>query len=117
AAPRVLETFRDCPNCPDMVVIPSGDFMMGSPDTEADRNANEGPKRRVHVPQFAASRALITRGEWAAFTTATHRTKLWDDCRGAGGQHYTWREPGFAQGDDHPVVCINWNEAQDYLHW
>ncbi len=39
------ETFRDCPECPEMAVIPAGSFTMGSPASEAGRFLNEGPQR------------------------------------------------------------------------
>jgi len=50
------ETFRDCSDCPQMVSIPSGSFMMGSPASETGRYVSEGPQRRASVPAFAAGR-------------------------------------------------------------
>ena len=63
-------TFRDCDDCPEMVVIPAGDFVMGSPSSEPGRFDEEGPQRQVHIRQFAASKFDVTRGQWAAFVLA-----------------------------------------------
>src|SRR5262245_32306494 len=41
---RPKDTFTDCDVCPEMVVVPAGSFIMGSPATEKNRNANEGPR-------------------------------------------------------------------------
>ena len=47
--PKIGETFRDCRNCPEMVVLPAGSFVMGSPATEAGRRENE-PQHKVTIP-------------------------------------------------------------------
>ncbi len=52
------ETFRDCPECPEMVVIPAGNFTMGSPANEPGRYDDEGPRHRVTIPRG------IVRGKW-----------------------------------------------------
>ncbi|MBT5038793.1 MAG: SUMF1/EgtB/PvdO family nonheme iron enzyme, partial [Rhodospirillaceae bacterium] len=58
---------RDCGECPEMVVVPSGGFMMGSPESEERRSGNEGPVRRVFVPKpFAVSKYEVTFDEWDA---------------------------------------------------
>ena len=49
-AGRVL---RDCPACPEMVVLPAGEFMMGSPESEKGRNKDEGPQRKVTIADGA----------------------------------------------------------------
>ena len=129
--PRVGDVFRDCPSCPEMVVIPAGEFLMGSPASEEGRWDDEGPQHRVAVSSFALGRYEVTRSEYAAFVTATGR-----DVRGGcwvlgvednenGGRStgwsldigVSWREPGFAQGASHPVVCVNWRDAQAYAAW
>ena len=43
---KLGETFRDCPECPEMVVIPAGSFMMGSPESEEGRDSDEGPQHQ-----------------------------------------------------------------------
>lgn len=106
-----------------MVVVPAGSFLMGSPDTGAQRREREGPRRTVTIREaFAVGRHSVTRGQFAAFVKATgHRMeggayvwkgKSWE--RDASGG---WESPGFAQDDSHPVVCVNWDDATTYVQW
>ena len=46
---KVRQTFRECPGCPEMVVVPAGSFLMGSPSDEPGRQANEGPQHSVVI--------------------------------------------------------------------
>ena len=60
-------TFRDCPNCPEMVVVPAGEFLMGSPESERGRGKDEGPQRKVVFGQpFAVGKFEVTFSEWDA---------------------------------------------------
>ncbi len=116
---------------PDMVVIPAGSFMMGSPDNEADRFSNEGPRHRVTFERgFALARTEISVGEFAIFINDTgYRT----DAERAGNSRIydlrtgrmdrqdriTWRNDyvGEAADDDLPVIHVSWNDAQAYANW
>lgn len=127
------QSFRDCAACPEMVVVPTGEFMMGSTPAEIDAVSKErsdladfvkweSPRRKVSIAQpFAVGRTHITRGEFAAFLTATGH-KIDGGC-GFDGKATkidatrTWRSPGFDQTDAHPVVCVNWQDAQAYAAW
>ena len=61
------ETFKDCSECPEMVVVPAGSFMMGSPEDEAGRTYFEGPQHRVTFSQpFAIGKYAVTFDEWNA---------------------------------------------------
>jgi sulfatase modifying factor 1 len=116
------EIFRDCPNCPEMVVIPSGSFDMGSPDSETGRADDEGPVHVVKVAAFALGKTEITRGQFAAFVNATNYStgdKCWtlEDGKYKDRSGHNWRNPGFPQNDQHPVSCINWNDADAYAKW
>ncbi|HRF73539.1 MAG TPA: formylglycine-generating enzyme family protein [Accumulibacter sp.] len=118
---RPGEVFKDCADCPEMVVIPAGSFEMGSPSFEAGRWENEGSVHRVAVAEFALGRTEITRGQFAAFVTATGY-QAGDKCWTFGGKleersGRSWRNPGFPQEDSHPVVCVNWNDAGAYAEW
>ena len=115
-------TFRDCPTCPELVVIPAGEFLMGSPASEEGRYENEGPQRRVAAERFALGRYEVTRGEYAAFVAATGRNGdrcrvLNDDGRWEWSDRASWRSPGFPQTDEDPVVCVSWDDARAYVRW
>jgi len=115
--------FRDCPTCPEMVVIPSGSFVMGSPPSEAGRIESEGPTHVVTLAQpFALGRTEVTRGQFAAFVTETGYQAgsscfAFDDGKWSEHQGLNWQNPGYPQEDSHPVVCINWNDAKAYVDW
>lgn len=121
-APEAGTIFRDCQNCPEMVVLPSGSLAMGSPDSEDGRADDEGPVHSVNISAFAMGKTEITRGQFAEFVNQTkHDTG--DKCWTLEGGQYeersgrNWREPGYPQDDNHPVVCINWNDANAYAEW
>ena len=120
-------TFRDCPDCPEMIVVPAGEFEMGSPGSESGRNRNEGPKHKVILAApFAIGRTELTRGQFAAFVRESRYSMAGTNCwywneqkmQGENYQHdISWQNPGYAQQDDHPVVCVDWNNAKAYLAW
>ena len=82
ATKEVGQRFRDCLECPEMVVLPGGSLAMG--------------------------RYEVTVGEYGAFASATGV--------GAAGGCLTF-DPSFAQTDRHPVLCMRWDGAQDYVSW
>ena len=124
---QVGREFRDCAGCPEMVVVPSGSFRMGSPSSESERDDNEGPRHRVRISQpFAVGVYEVTRGEFSQFISETGYSTgystgdscwIWegDDWDDRSGR--TWRSPGFSQSDREPVVCVSWNDAKEYAGW
>jgi formylglycine-generating enzyme required for sulfatase activity len=96
AAPAQMQVFRDCDQCPEMVVIPAGSFQMGSEKSEPGRRDNEGPVHPVSLQGFALGKTAVTQGEWKALM-------------GSNPSHFT------ACGDSCPVEQMSWNDAQDYL--
>src|SRR5262249_50073049 len=61
------DTFKECASCPEMIVVPAGEFVMGSPATESDRSHNEGPQHKVTIARpFAVGRFEIMFDEWDA---------------------------------------------------
>lgn len=121
---------------PEMVRIQPGKFLMGSPETEAGRDSGEGPQNEVTILQpFAISRHEITVGQFRQFVQdkAYHQgkeylTTIEQNGRGCYAWNVgkktieqlperNWKNPGFQQGDDHPVVCVSWNDAQTYVTW
>jgi formylglycine-generating enzyme required for sulfatase activity len=114
--------FRDCEVCPDMVVLAPGTFRMGSPATETTRMDREGPVQTITFTRpFAVGKFEITRGEFARFVQETNREmggcNAWDGATLEYAAGKNWREPGFAQTDSDPVVCVNWQDANAYGQW
>ena len=117
--------FRDCDACPEMVVVPAGSYMMGSPPGEEGRYDSEGPVHRVAIgAAFAVGVHEVTQGEFARFVRATgHSTgnscRVWDSNKEEVVERtgLNWRNPGFAQTDAHPVVCVSWDDTQAYVRW
>ena len=140
-APRAVArpgtVFQDCPDCPRMVVVPAGEFVMGSPLAEAGRGVDEGPQRTVSIAQsFALGRSEITVAEFRRFVEeSAYRTEAERDTRAQGCSGFiyadpaagipepqavtSWRSPGLAQAqiDSHPVLCVSWNDARAYAQW
>ncbi len=112
-----------------MVRIPSGSFLMGSPETEAGRDSDEGPQHRVNVASFTISRTEITVAQFRQFVQdsryQTTAEKNGEGCVGWNEKEKkteqlpqrNWSNPGFKQTDDHPVVCVSWDDAQAYVAW
>jgi formylglycine-generating enzyme required for sulfatase activity len=97
-------TFRDCAQCPEMVVLSGGLFVMGSPEGEAGRGRDEGPLREVSIAPFAIGRYEITFAQW-------------DACLAGGGCNgYSPADGGWGRGDK-PVTSVSWDDAQAYLDW
>lgn len=101
--PRPGTVFRDCPGCPEMVVVPAGEFIMGSKDRE--RFTNEGPPRKVSIAKsFAVGKFEVTFDEW-------------DACVSAGGCKSTPKDEGWGRGR-RPVINVDWRTiGTEYLPW
>ena len=105
----------------EMIRIGSGCFEMGSEPAEAGRHESEG-RRPACVESFSLSRFETTRGQYAAFAASTGRETP-DGCQvygdGAWGLRAgrSWRDPGYAQRDDHPVACVSRDDAQAFARW
>jgi formylglycine-generating enzyme required for sulfatase activity len=112
---------RDCAECPEMMLLPAGTFLMGSPSNEQGHYDEEGPQRLVQIPAFAVGKYDVTRRQWKDFAKATHRTTskgcdyslLPKESEGDA----SWNNLGFVQDDSHPVVCVSWDDAHDYMRW
>jgi formylglycine-generating enzyme required for sulfatase activity len=99
------DSFKECDNCPEMVVVPTGSFIMGSPETENGRGRNEGPQHLVTFAyRFAVGRFSVTFDEWDACVTD-------GDCNG-----YSPPDQGWGRGR-RPVINVSWNDVKIYLTW
>lgn len=119
---KTPQIFKDCATCPSMVRIPSGAFQMGSPESEVGRDFDEAPRMFVEVAAFAIGQTEVTRAHWAEFERDSGRRAAsgcltWDGDGFIQAQHLGWRYPGFPQSDEHPVVCVNWQDANAYAQW
>lgn len=92
---KVGETFRDCAECPEMVVLPAGSFEMG--DLHGDGDADEKPVRTVRIAQpFALGKYEVTQGEWRAVMGSSPSS--FKQC-----------------GDRCPVERVSWDEVQEFI--
>jgi len=121
--PGVGERFKDCRDCPEMVVVPAGTFTMGSPPDEPQREgAREDQVPVTIATPFAIGAFAVTRHEFAAFVSGTNY-KLDEGCYFWTGTTWeersdrSWRSPGFIQEDHHPVTCIDLKAAKAYAVW
>ena len=116
------DTFAECKECPQMIVVPAGQFRMGSPDAEAGHDRAEGPVQTVTIERsFAVSVAEVTVDQYAAYVSATGREPE-DGCmqRGPDGivpRPGTFRDPGYEVSGLHPVACVSWYDAKAYVEW
>jgi len=115
ARPTAGQTFRDCVDCPEMMQLAPGSFVMGSTPEEREREGvpavwgdAEGPPRPVTIgDSFAIGRYEVSLGEFALFVQVT-AYPMGQSC---------WRNPGFEQTYGDPVVCVTWNDAKAYAAW
>ncbi|WP_223445106.1 formylglycine-generating enzyme family protein [Pseudomonas sp. BF-R-19] len=115
-APLPGKVFKDCRNCPEMVVLPAGTFTMGTPDDEFGREPDEGPVHEVTFDKpFAMSRYQITAGEWAQYMKETGITLPDGDTR--PGRECINSKPRYPQGPRQPAVCMNFAEVSAYAAW
>jgi formylglycine-generating enzyme required for sulfatase activity len=127
---------QDCPECPELVVIPAGAYAMGASAEEerqenlpTDLRGRALPVTRIAIAQsFAVARTEVTREQYAAFVAATGRAQS-GGCivyrRNPANGAFEWRRdpgaswnaPGFTQTDRDPVVCVSHADAGAYVQW
>lgn len=100
SAPKMPgETFRDCPDCPEMVVVPDGEFDMGSTDSEYEK-----PVHKVAIARpLAIGRREISFAEW-------------DRCVAAGACRYRPDDHGWGR-DTRPVIDVSFDDVKTYVAW
>ncbi|HRR31388.1 MAG TPA: SUMF1/EgtB/PvdO family nonheme iron enzyme, partial [Candidatus Sumerlaeia bacterium] len=113
----------------EMVYIKGGEFEMGSSETETAALEDEHPLHKVILSDYFIGKYEVTRKQFQLFvnetgyiTDAERGTKT----EGKGSMIFpgfyndpsiNWRNPGFEQGDNHPVTCVSWNDAQKFCEW
>ncbi|WP_095157680.1 formylglycine-generating enzyme family protein [Pseudomonas sp. Irchel 3E13] len=108
---------RDCKAaCPDMVVLPAGSYMMGTPDDEVGRQPDEGPLHQVTFAKpFAISRYQVTAGEWDAYVRESGAKIADGDTR--PGRECKASKPRYKQGPKQPAVCMSYHDVENYVAW
>jgi len=103
AFPFAAPGHRDCAECPEMVVLPAGSFMMGSASTEPGHDPNEAPLHEVtFATPFAIGRYEVTYDEWDACVADGGCTAVADEGWGRGRR---------------PVLYVNFEMAVGYTRW
>lgn len=93
------ELFRDCADCPELVIVPSGEFDMGS-----TAKPTEQPVHHISIGKnFAIGRRDVTFAEW-------------DRCVAASGCKFSPPDQGWGRGN-RPVTDVSWNDAKEFLGW
>jgi len=121
AQERKDREFQECKDCPTMVGIPAGDFLMGSPSSERGRFDTEGPLHKVTIKAFALGKYDVTSEQFLAFLRETGYQP--EPCNPI--LKLTWRSPGdgHAYPPDEieprrwPAVCLDWKDANAYILW
>jgi formylglycine-generating enzyme required for sulfatase activity len=99
------DVFKECDRCPEMIVVPAGSFMMGSPSSEPERSKDEGPQHQVTIGQaFAVGKFAVTFDEWDACVAD----------RGCNG--YRPSDSRWGRGRQ-PVINVSWDDAKAYVAW
>jgi sulfatase modifying factor 1 len=116
--------FKDRKTDMEFVTVTGGCFKMG--DTFGDGSANEKPAHEVCLSDFAIGRYEVRVKEFEQFVNDTnYRTEperrdgcySWCEKGWKKDRSKHWRNPGFEQDDDHPVVCVSWNDAVKFAAW
>ncbi len=113
--------FKECGECPQMVGIPAGRFVMGSPEGEPGRFDTEGPQRTVAVKAFALAKYPVTSAEFLLFLRETGYQP--QPCNKVLA--LAWRSPGnglayapyVSEPPRWPAVCLDWRDAKTYIIW
>jgi len=107
---RPKDSFKECAECPEMVVVPAGEFMMGLKDgdqlffMELNHGNHVKPAHRVTLQHpFAAGKYEVTFAEW-------------DACVAAGGCKHRPADEGWGRGR-RPVINVSWHDAKEYVAW
>ena len=103
---QVGDIIRDCGGdvCPEMVMLPAGEFLMGSSEAEPERDDDEGPQHKVTISRpFLVSKYEVTFAEWDACVAAAACSYRPDDEKKGRGKN--------------PVASVSWRDIRQYLEW
>lgn len=104
SALKPKDSFKECTDCPEMIVVPAGSFAMGSPSGEPGHKPGEDPQHNVTITKsFVVSKFEVTFGNW-------------DACAAHGGCAGHVSDGGFGRGEQ-PAINVTWDDAKQYAAW
>lgn len=118
--------FKDCPNCPEMVVIPPGSIIQGAEINDVMEPVRyEGKPHKVNIAySFAVGKTEVTTGQFREFVTSTgyvtnDTCNIWDGKTAIATPNSGWRNPGYGRpaADNEPAACVSWDDAKAYIGW
>ncbi len=127
-----IPSFKDCKNCPEMVIIPSGSVYIGSYEEEIGRKRGERNRIKATISSpFAMAKTEVTLRQFRVFMEETkyksnvpvRNGEPLIGCNYYDGKSYgyiaehNWENPGYPQREDAPVVCVSWSDAKAYADW
>lgn len=127
--PVAGSVIKDCAECPEMVVIPAGRFVMGAIPGEEEREKlpenlrnRSVPQHQVNISTFMAGRYEVTVGQYKTYALSSNRSNasgcvVWNGTKFENDMAKDWRNPGFHQSDSQPVACVSWEDATAYVQW
>jgi formylglycine-generating enzyme required for sulfatase activity len=120
-SPPPATVFRDCPACPLMKVVPSGNFMQGSAAADTDTQRFELPQHRVSIGEpFAVGVYDVTVNEYSQFVADTgyeiRGCAVYDGAWHTSAE-ISWKNAVDKQTPLHPVTCVSWQDARQYALW
>lgn len=100
---RALQSWKDCPDCPEMVTLPAGSFLKKTRKRSDGKAVSKQEPGRVDVPSISVSQTEISQGQWRVCVREGACDEL--------------RENQVSTEDDHPVVEVTWYQANEYAEW
>lgn len=127
-----IKIFKDCPDCPEMAIIPPGSVFIGSHEEEIGRKRAERPRIKATIEQpIAIATKEVTLAQFRTFMKESGYESVIPEregkpligCNYYDGKSYgyvakhNWEYPGYPQREDAPVVCVSWSDAAAYAKW
>ena len=127
-----IPTFKDCKNCPEMVIVPAGSVYIGSYEDEIGRKRGERNRVKATISEpFAMAKNEVTLAQYRVFMEETkyksnqayYKGEPLVGCNYYDGKSYgyvaehNWKNPGYPQRETDPVVCVSWTDANAYAQW